>query len=214
MYSILIIEDDGPLCNNMKLILELEGFEVCISPDGQQGLARLREKHPDLVLCDIMMPEMDGHAVLEVMRQEEAFADTPFIFVTAMGDRTDVRRGMSAGADDYLPKPFAAEELVAAVTGCLNRRERLRKHFQKPVYQEEFATLHERTTEREREILQLVGRGSTSQEIAGQLGISLRTVHAHRTNLMNKLGADNAAMLSRWAVIAGHLHEQRTPPPK
>ena len=212
MYLIMIIEDDPSYQSMMETILILEGFDVKSASDGQSGLAMLREHRPDLILCDIMMPLMDGHAVLGSLRKEKQLLDVPFIFVTALGHRTDVRHGMTAGADDYLPKPFSAEELIVAVTGCLTRRENLRKHYLSSIYQEECTILVERTTVREREILELVGRGATSREIAGHLGISLRTVDAHRTNLMNKLGAENAAMLSRWALIADQLREQLATP--
>ena len=100
MYSILIIEDDSSFITIMETILTLEGFEVRSASDGCSGLAKIREQRPDLILCDIMMAEMDGHSVLEMVKSENRFVDIPFIFVTALSDRADVRRGMSAGADD------------------------------------------------------------------------------------------------------------------
>jgi DNA-binding NarL/FixJ family response regulator len=191
----------------MESILQREGFHVRSAADGQAGLDMIAERRPDLILCDIMMPNMDGHSVLSRLRADTVSADIPFIFVTAMGDRSEVRRGMSAGADDYLSKPFSAEEILAAVTGRLSRRETLRNHGSKPALQEDFAFLRQQTTVREREVLNFVGRGATSKEIAEQLGITIRTVHAHRTNLMNKLGAANAALLARWAVIAEQMRK-------
>lgn len=202
MYSILIIEDDPSLSCNMELILRMEGFDVRTAADGVSGLARISEKRPDLILCDIIMPEMDGHALLSMLKNDASLADIPFIFVTALGDRSDVRRGMSSGADDYLSKPFTAEELVAAVTGRLHRLETIRLHSAKATFREEHDILRQRISPREREVLLLVGSGATSREIADILGISLRTVEVHRSNLMDKLGAANAAMLARWAVIA------------
>src|SRR6185369_1307924 len=98
MYSILIIEDDPSICCNMELILRMEGFDVRTAGDGQSGIAAVREKRPDLILCDIMMPEMDGHVLLETLKNDRDRADIPFIFVTALGERADVRRGMAAGA--------------------------------------------------------------------------------------------------------------------
>lgn len=157
---------------------------------------------PDLILCDILMPEMDGHTLLEVLNGEGTHADIPFVFVTAMGERADVRRGMSAGADDYLTKPFSADELLAAVIGRLYRLETMRLHRTKSAFQKEHAVLSQQISAREREVLQLVGHGTTSKEIAERLGISIRTVEVHRSHLMKKLDAANAASLSRWAVIA------------
>jgi len=202
MYSIVIIEDDPSYINMMDVILQMEGFEVRSATDGQAGLAMLRGKRPNLILCDIMMPEMDGHSLLETLKGEKKLADIPFIFVSAMGDRADVRRGMSAGADDYLPKPFSADELLAAVTGRIRRHEMINSQHVKAVFQEEQAILNQKITRREREVLLMVGEGATSRDIAARLGISLKTVEVHRANLMNKLDAANAASLARWAVIA------------
>lgn len=202
MYSILIIEDDPSISSNMELILQMEGFEVRSACDGIVGLARIRERCPDLILCDIMMPEMDGHTLLEILNSEQAHDHIPFIFVTALDERTDVRRGMNAGADDYLTKPFSAEELIAAVSGRLHRIETMRMRNDKKTFHREHLILSQQISPREREVLLLVGRGATSKEIAELLDISLRTVEVHRSNLMRKLNAGNAAMLARWAVLA------------
>jgi len=213
MYSILIIEDDPSICSNMELILTMEGFDVRTAPDGVTGLARICEQRPDLILSDILMPEMDGHTLLDLLKNEQDFADIPFIFVSALGERADVRRGMSAGADDYLVKPFSADELIAAVTVRLHRLETMRQHSTKSAFKEEQAILRQRISVRELEVLQLVGHGATSREIAERLGISLRTVEVHRSNLMRKLEASNAAILARWAVIAEQMQGQPSTPP-
>jgi DNA-binding NarL/FixJ family response regulator len=205
MYSILIIEDDPAYINMMEVILQIEGFEVRSASDGRSGLAMLREKRPDVILCDIMMPDMDGHMILETLKGEHALADIPFIFVTAMGDRADVRLGMTAGADDYLPKPFSAFELLAAVTGRIRRHEMIHQKRLESDFQEEKTVLRQKITKREREVLLMVGKGSTSRDIAERLGISLKTVEVHRANMMNKLDAGNAATLARWAIIAEQM---------
>ena len=205
MYSILIIEDDPSICSNMELILRMEGFDVRSATDGVSGLESVCEKRPDLVLCDILMPEMDGYGVLDALKNEGTLTDIPFIFVTALGERADLRRGMSAGADDYLSKPFTADELVTAVTGRLSSFEAKRLHSAKIAFKKEHAFLRQRVTARELEVLLLVGTGATSREIAERLGISLRTAEVHRSNLMSKLEAANAATLARWAVIAEQM---------
>ena len=84
-YSILIIEDDPSYASMMEVILLMEGFDVRTASDGQSGIAMLRDKRPDLTLCDIMMPEMDGHSVLEILKGDKTLADIPFVFVTALG---------------------------------------------------------------------------------------------------------------------------------
>ena len=203
MYSILIIEDDPAYLSMMEVMLQMEGFDVRTSSSGESALAMLHEKRSDLILCDIMMPDMDGHAVLEALKSDKALAEIPFVFVTALGERAEVRQGMSEGADDYLPKPFTAEELLAAVTGRIRRHEMIIQQHDKPAFQEEQAIFRTRKiSRRELDVLLMVGKGSTSREIAEQMEISAKTVEVHRYNLMNKLGASNAAILARWAVVA------------
>jgi DNA-binding NarL/FixJ family response regulator len=201
-YSILTIEDDPSYRRMVETILCMEGFEVRTACDGATGLALLRERKADLILCDIMMPGLDGHTVLQALRCNAALAATPFIFVSAKVDRADVRRGMSAGADDYLLKPFSAEELLAAVNGRIRRHEMITSQREEADFPEELATLRTKITPRELEVLLLVGEGATSRNIALQLGISLKTVEVHRANMMNKLKASNAVSLARWAWIA------------
>lgn len=205
MVSIQIIEDDPSYSAMMDTILQMEGFDVRIASDGQSGLAMLRENRPDLILCDIMLPDMDGHVVLETLKNERACADIPFIFVTALGGRADVRRGMSNGADDYLPKPFSAEELLAAITGRIHRHEFILQQRDTSAFRKEHIILRTKITKREREILLMVGQGTTSREIAERLNVALKTVEVHRANLMKKLNAANAAKLARWAVIAEQM---------
>jgi DNA-binding NarL/FixJ family response regulator len=203
---ILVIDDDASYRNSIALILQMEGFDVRTTDNGVSGLAMIREKRPDLVLCDIIMQGMDGHTVLEHLKSDSIIANIPFIFVTALGKRADMRRGMSEGADDYLSKPFTAEELVAAVLGRMHRIAMFRQYDETSIFKKEFAILSEQITDREREILLLVGHGHTSKEIAEHLGIRNNTVEVHRANLMRKLDATNAASLARWAVIAEQMN--------
>ena len=201
MNSILIIEDDAPCRNSAALILRKEGFNVQTAENGASGIAMLQKHRPDLILCDIMMPEMDGHSVLELVKRDSNCADIPFIFVTALSDRSNMRNGMSRGADDYLTKPFSSEELVSAVIGRLHRFELIRQRDKTTALRDEFALLTQQITEREQEILILVGQGYTSKEIAKRFNIKVNTVQVHRANLMKKLDVPNAANLARWAVI-------------
>lgn len=205
MPSILIIDDDPSCIDMMETILYMEGFDVRSANDGQSGLDLLRKKRPDVILCDIMLPDMDGHLILETLKNERTFADIPFIFVTALGEGADVRRGMTNGADDYLPKPFSADELLATITSRIHRHELLLQQRNKAAFQKELNILRSKITRREREILLLVGQGITSREIAERLKLALKTVEVHRANLMKKLGAANAVILARWAVIAEQL---------
>src|SRR5581483_4352170 len=120
--KILVVEDEAGIRNNILLMLKIERFAAVGAENGRVALELARRHQPDLILCDINMPEMDGFAVLETLRAEPGFADTPFVFLTALDDRASLRRGMNLGADDYLTKPFTRDELMAAVNA------RLRKH--------------------------------------------------------------------------------------
>ena len=120
--KILVVEDNHALRSDMIEMLRLEGFDVAGAENGVVGLNVAREYRPDLVVCDIMMPELDGYGVLEGVRVDPNLRTIPFIFLTAKTDRTDIRRGMGQGADDYLTKPFENEELLAAIKARLTAR--------------------------------------------------------------------------------------------
>ncbi len=203
MYSILIIEDDPTYMEMMETILQMEGFTVSSASNGQSGLALLRKQRPDLILCDVLMPDTDGYYVLESLKSDNALAGIPFIFVTALGERIEIRRGMTEGADDYLPKPFSADELLAAVIGRIRRHELIVQRHDTSAFQKEEAIFRTRNiTRKELGVLLMIGKGATSREIAEQMVVSVKTIEAHRYNLMNKLGASNVAILARWAVVA------------
>jgi len=123
MRTILVIEDDPNVRDNMHDLLTGEGFAVIGADDGREGLKEAHLRQPDLIICDIMMPDMDGYEVLRQLRSQPETQTIPFIFVTAKTSRADQRTGMDLGADDYLLKPFTATELLNAVTTRLTRRE-------------------------------------------------------------------------------------------
>lgn len=202
MYSILIVEDDASSRFFMEQVLVLGGFDVRSGSSGHSVLELLRAKKPDLILCDIMMPDMDGYTVLKTIKSDPAFAAIPFIFVSARGERPDVRKGMLEGADDYLPKPFSPAELLATITNRLHRIEMHRVQNSTNIIPIENQKLLRQLTPREHEVLIMVGKGLTTKEIAGHLGIRDNTVDVHRSSLLKKLNAENAAALTRWAIIA------------
>jgi class 3 adenylate cyclase/tRNA A-37 threonylcarbamoyl transferase component Bud32 len=123
--KVLVIEDEPSIRNNIMLMLKVERYAAVGAENGRAGLDLARSDPPDLILCDVMMPEMDGFAVLEALRAEPRFAEIPFIFLTALDDRSSTRRGMNLGADDYLPKPFTRNELLEAVNSRLKKFETL-----------------------------------------------------------------------------------------
>src|SRR5690349_7555999 len=104
--QILVIDDDHNLLDNVSTILELAGYEVLRADNGVEGLRLIHDYHPSLIICDIMMPEVSGYDVLEELQANSNTITIPLIFLTAKSDVHDIRRGMRAGADDYLTKPF------------------------------------------------------------------------------------------------------------
>lgn len=131
MRNILLIEDDADMRENTAEILELANYHVIKAENGRRGVELARKAPPDLVLCDIMMPELDGYGVLHLLGRDPATAEVPFIFLSAKAERGDVRKGMELGADDYLTKPYEEGELLNAIEGRLKRSELFRKGFDK-----------------------------------------------------------------------------------
>lgn len=123
MKKILLIEDDRVMRENTAEMLELADYNVVTAENGKYGLELARSEKPDLIVCDVMMPELDGYGVLYLLSKDAHTASIPFIFLTAKAERSDVRHGMDLGADDYLTKPFEEQELLNAVGGRLRRAE-------------------------------------------------------------------------------------------
>jgi CRP-like cAMP-binding protein/CheY-like chemotaxis protein len=121
MKTILLIEDNDAIRENTAEILELTGYTVLTAENGKIGVEKALATRPDLVICDIMMPVLDGYGVLHIFNKNPQLAGIPFIFLTAKTERTDFRKGMELGADDYLTKPFDESELLSAIEGRLNR---------------------------------------------------------------------------------------------
>src|SRR5215475_13824743 len=121
MKKILVIEDEAETLENLVLMLEMEGFKAISAPNGRVGVAVAKKELPDVILCDVSMPELDGYGVLQALRAEEKTVSIPFIFLTAKGDKKDLRAGMNLGADDYLTKPASAEEVLSAIRAPLDR---------------------------------------------------------------------------------------------
>ncbi len=129
MKKILLIEDNDDIRNNTAEILELSNYKVIVAENGKTGVEKAMEHKPDLIICDIMMPVLDGYGVLHAVHKNEAIKNTPFIFLTAKTERSDFRKGMELGADDYITKPFNATELLNAVDSRLKKLDLLKKDF-------------------------------------------------------------------------------------
>ncbi|MBD2530119.1 response regulator [Nostoc flagelliforme FACHB-838] len=129
MIKILVIEDEPESRDIFLDSLEAEGFEAIAAENGLVGIQQAQEHLPDLVLCDIMMPELDGYGVLHTLRQNPLTATIPFIFLSAKSTKTEVRQGMNLGADDYLTKPSTVEELLEAIATRLEKQATMRQCY-------------------------------------------------------------------------------------
>ncbi len=209
MNKILVIEDEPETLENLGTMLEMEGYQVLRAQNGRVGLEVARREIPDLVLCDVSMPEMDGYGVLEALRGTRETVGMSFIFLTAKGEKRDLRAGMNLGADDYLSKPAAAEEVLEAIRIRLQRkrqneratlgRAQLRPNFSSSKPLETLGL-----TPREAEVLLWIAQGKSNADIATILGCAENTVKVHGAHIFEKLGVENrnAASMKALEVLA------------
>ncbi len=127
MCTVLLIEDDSILRENIQELLELSNYTVIASADGKKGIEAAKQHRPNIILCDILMPELDGYGVLEALAQTPDTQHIPFIFLSAKNEYKDIRKGMELGADDYLTKPFDEHELIGAIKSRLAKIELYKK---------------------------------------------------------------------------------------
>ncbi len=211
--KILVIEDQAPMRRNIALLLELAGYEVATAENGRTGVEAARRQQPDLILCDVMMPELDGHGVIQTLRAEAATATTPFIFLTARSEKADLRAGMNYGADDYLTKPVVRDDLLAAVQARLSRADAVEQRVQEAAeaggFHPDFSSpeplrIAFKLTPREAEVLLWVAQGKTNAEIATILGNSEPTVKQHVGVVFQKLGVEgrNAATVRALETLS------------
>lgn len=210
--KILIIEDQGTMRRNLALLLEMEGFDVVTAENGRIGVDTARSEKPDVILCDIMMPEMDGYTVIQTLREDATFATTPFLFLTAKGEKSDVRVGMNFGADDYLTKPIVREDLIAAIEARLARVESQVEHYREhggggggggnlPDFSSPAPLQSDLgLTAREAEVLLWVAQGKSNGDVSAILGCSEKTVKQHLGSIFEKLGVENRTSASLVAV--------------
>jgi len=209
MKKILIIEDEPEMRRNLATILRLEKYQPLTAENGRTGVATAFAEHPDLILCDVMMPELDGYGVLKALRENTATEATPFIFLTAKGEKPDIRAGMNLGADDYLTKPVAKADLLSAIASRLKRATQAAVPEFKPAFdspkplQEAF-----RLTPRVAETLLWIAQGKTNGDIATILGISESTVKKHVLEIFETLSVETrtAASLQALEVLSSPPH--------
>jgi DNA-binding NarL/FixJ family response regulator len=189
MKKILIIEDEPEMRRNIATLLRFKDYEPMAAENGRIGVEMARCKHPDLILCDVMMPELDGYGVLRALQADTKLASIPFIFLTAKGEKDDLRSGMNLGADDYLTKPVGNDELVQAIETRLNRAAQTKREF-KPDFSSTQPLIKLGLTPRASETLLWLAQGKTNPEIATILGITESTVKKHVQEIFDKLGVE------------------------
>ena len=190
MKRILVIEDEPEMRRNITALLRYHEYEPIEAENGRAGVALARREKPDLVLCDVMMPELDGHGVLQALQQDDDLALIPFIFLTARGEKEDLRSGMNLGADDYLTKPVANTDLVRAIEARLRRSQQQARREFKPDYSSTTPLLKLGLTPRAAETLLWLAQGKTNSDIATILAITESTVKKHVQEIFEKLGVE------------------------
>lgn len=203
MKTILIIEDEPEMRRNLATILRLEKFHPVTAENGREGVKMALAETPDLILCDVMMPELDGYGVLKELRSQPATEATPFIFLTARGEKPDIRAGMNLGADDYLTKPVAKADLLAAIRSRIKRAEQTSQADAKPVF--DSALPLEKAfglTPRVAETLLWLAQGKTNGDIATILGISEATVKKHVLDIFDVLSVETRTAACLQALEA------------
>ena len=190
MKKILVIEDEPEMRRNLTKLLRYHDYEPIAAGNGREGIEAARQHMPDLILCDVMMLELDGHGVLQALQTEASLVRIPFIFLTARGEKDDLRCGMNLGADDYLTKPVANADLVRAIETRLRRSEQQVKREFKPDFSSAEPLLKLGLTPRATEALLWLAQGKTNSDIASILGVTESTVKKHVQEMFEKLGVE------------------------
>jgi DNA-binding NarL/FixJ family response regulator len=208
MKKILIIEDEPEMRRNITALLRYHEYQPIEAENGRAGLALAQREKPDLVLCDVMMPELDGHGVLQALQQDADLALIPFIFLTAKGEKSDLRSGMNLGADDYLTKPVANRDLVRAIEARLRRSQQQANREFKPDFSSTDPLQKLGLTARATETLLWLAQGKTNPDIATILGITESTVKKHVQEIFEKLGVETrgAATVRALEVLSSPPH--------
>ena len=203
MKKILVIEDEPEMRRNIVALLRYYEYAPIEAENGRKGVELARRERPDLILCDVMMPELDGRGVLQALQQDAALALIPFVFLTAKGDKDDLRSGMNLGADDYLTKPVANADLVQAIETRLRRHQQQAKREFKPDFSSAQPLLKLGLTPRAAETLLWLSQGKTNPDIATILGITESTVKKHVQEIFEKLGVETrgAATVRTFEVL-------------
>jgi DNA-binding NarL/FixJ family response regulator len=190
MKKILVIEDEPEMRRNLATLLRFSGYKPLQAENGHAGVELARREMPHLILCDVMMPVMDGHSVLCVLHADERLVHIPFVFLTAKGDKQDLRGGMKLGADDYLTKPIANRELMLAIEARLKRADLHMQREFKPDFSSTEPLRPLGLTPRAAEALLWIAQGKMNSDVAVILGITESTVKKYVQEMFIKLSVE------------------------
>jgi DNA-binding NarL/FixJ family response regulator len=201
--KLLLVDDDPNLILLIRDFLEFNGYIVFTAENGREALRIVQEESIDMIICDIMMPKMDGYTFIKEMRQDPVHQWIPVMFLSAKGQSRDRVKGLNTGADLYMVKPFEPEELLAQINSSLRSLERLKEHGQKKTGDDLLRIQVPNSVEltpTEKKVVALVAQGMANREIAENLGVSQRTIESHVSNMLNKTGLHNRTELARWSM--------------
>src|SRR6476469_6025852 len=206
MKKILVIEDEPEMRRNITALLRYKQYEPIAATNGSLGIQLARQQKPDLILCDVMMPDLDGYGVLRALQSDPSLALIPFIFLTAKGEKDDLRSGMNLGADDYLTKPVGNADLVRAIHVRLRRSEQAgAREFKADFSSAEPLQKQLGLTPRAAETLLWLAQGKTNADIATILGITESTIKKHVQEIFEKLGVETRGAAAVRALETLHL---------
>ena len=203
MKRLLLVDDEPSFLLLAGDLLEGQGYAVDRAHNGQEALVVLDKSLPDLIICDIMMPGLDGYRFVQEVRANPQLSWLPVVFLSAKGEVNDRIKGLKGGADAYLVKPFEPEELVAMVEALLSRTDRIMQTPATSTPEPEktvVVNFDVALTPTEQRVLHYVARGQSNKEIAKELMVSQRTIESHVSNMLIKTGLSNRTELTRWAI--------------
>ena len=203
--KILVVDDEPVIRDSIAEILSLHGYQVLTASNGIEGLAAIRQDIPEMIISDIMMPEMNGYQFYQRVRSNSEWLWIPFIFLSAKGEGEDIRFGKELGVEDYLKKPIDAEDLLAAVIGCLKRFHQLEESRQENIDKQSTDRVGETPdfvplTPRELDVLRLMVDGKNNAEIAEALVVEPSTIKTHVSSILSKFGVSNRVKAVRIAI--------------
>lgn len=209
--KVLLVEDEQILRENIAQFLELKKFKVIQAKNGLEADYMLKKANPDIIICDIAMPFMNGIQLLKQVRKNDQYNHIPFIFLTAKAEKEDLRAGMVSGADDYIIKPFTFSELFNSIQKRIERLAQIRNNTNLSnslegsislSSEEEHKALSqiENLSKTEKKIMKKIAQGMTSLLISQELNISIRTAENHRHNICKKLNLKGSNSLIKFAL--------------